>query len=148
MRNAYRGDPEFRNYVQYALSMPHINSMPQAIAYATAELAARSRRDTDRPLPDIRGRQGPEAPAWGQGPRAQSRGSSDFKRGRGSSKGFDAFSSQGKGSIPGLDAVKQAVADVADWAGEKILPAGSKAVSTATKDVIRRGSNWAKDLNS
>jgi hypothetical protein len=138
---AYRGDPEFRNYVQYAISMPHIKTMPQAIAYATAELAARRARDAD--LPDVRGdlaKKGLEP--WGTGPDAQTKAGQGFKRIQRDIQ-FDRASG---GTIPGLDQVKNAISDLADWAGEKI--GLDKKVSTSTQDVVTRGAKFAKDLRS
>ena len=138
---AYRGDPEFRNYVQFAMSQPHIKTMPQAIAYATAELAARNKRG-EPGMPDVRGDLAKKGlQPWGTGPDATSK-AVGFKR----IKRDIIDTPKGGASIPGLSQIKGAVSDLADWAGEKI--GLQTKVSTSTRAMVGHGKDIAKDLRS
>ena len=159
MRQAYRGDPEFVNFVQYALLMPHINSMSQAISYANTELAARQAKGQG--LPSARKARGDIVKKTGKGmsgplnPRGPGFG---IGKEPGISRATvgDSIRDMGASGIPGLDLVKQAGAKIVDYVGDT----AQKAAGVKDKDLVsysqkvgdfvgsakQRGIDVAKDI--
>lgn len=117
MQFTYRHDKQFVNFVQYALLLPHIDTMPQAIAYANTELAARRAKKAGAGLPEP---SKPDALRPGQGMsglggKYANKGLGGIERGQ-IGKGFGSG-----GTVPGLDAVKKAGAKVVNWVGDQTI---------------------------
>ena len=147
MITMYKGRPEMVRMIQFALAMPHIQNIEQAIMYANTEISARG--GTTQPHKDVKpprktgtdwhGRHGPRPSGLDRGGSALLPSGSPF---------------DDKG-VPGLDLVKQAAAAVVDGVGdiaqtaitgeEPTFKVTDKLSSWGTKQ-SRRAKSIAKDI--
>jgi hypothetical protein len=143
MQTMFRDNPELVRFVQYALQLPHITNMPQALAYANAELAAQRAKDAKLATTGT-----PSKPRPGQGMSGMGR----IDRKERSRIGVQAFDRSGE--IPGLKAVKKAGAkiinDIGDWVQDKagVDKDDQELVTRSISNRKAKGDTIAKDFRS
>ncbi len=135
MITMYKGRPEMVRLIQFALAMPHIQNIEQAIMYANTEISARASLSA-QPHKDIK----PDRTTGTDWTGKQGRPRYGFDRG-GSLK--DALpSGLNKSSVPGLDLVKQAAAAVVDGVGHIAQGGGLIDPDKKTFSVTGELSKW------